>query len=187
MIYYFYFLSFLVCLCAFLVIFSKNTIYSVLYFILTIFGLAGHYLLLQANFLVTIYIIVYAGAIMVLFLYTIMLLNLNKNNEIKKNIFLKTLAFIVGTLFFIILFQTLSEKNYILEKNYTSENIIKKEVTNITHNQELGSIKSIARILFKDYLLPFEISSLLLLVAVFTVVGLSKVTKENENILEKNK
>lgn len=61
-----------------LLIFSKSPIHSVLYLIVTFFAIAGHYILLNAQFLAVVHVIVYAGAIMVLFLFVIMMLNLNK-------------------------------------------------------------------------------------------------------------
>ena len=61
-----------------MVLMSKKPIHSVLYLTLTFFAIAGHYVLLNAQFLAVVHVIVYAGAIMVLFLFTVMLLNLNK-------------------------------------------------------------------------------------------------------------
>src|SRR5437764_15407956 len=85
--YIFYFLSFLAILCALMTVLAKNPVHSVLYLIVTFFAIAGHYFLLNAQFLAAVHIIVYAGAIMVLFLYVIMMLNLNKEIEPhKKNI-----------------------------------------------------------------------------------------------------
>ena len=82
--YLFYFLSFLAIMFALMVVFSKNPVHSVLYLVLTFFTIAGHYVLLNAQFLAAVHIIVYAGAIMVLFLFVIMLLNLNKETEAHK-------------------------------------------------------------------------------------------------------
>jgi len=79
--YIFWFLSFLAVLSGLMVVFSKNAVYSVLYLIITFFAIAGHYLLMSAQFLAAVHIIVYAGAIMVLFLYVIMMLNQNKSAE----------------------------------------------------------------------------------------------------------
>ena len=63
-----------------MVVYSKNPVHSVLYLIITFFSIAGHYILLNAQFLAAVHVIVYAGAIMVLFLYVIMMLNLNKDS-----------------------------------------------------------------------------------------------------------
>ncbi|MFN7295143.1 MAG: NADH-quinone oxidoreductase subunit J, partial [Bacteroidota bacterium] len=91
-LYIFYFLSFLAVLSAFMVVYSKNPVHSVLYLIITFFSIAGHYILLNAQFLAAVHVIVYAGAIMVLFLYVIMMLNLNKDTEAQKSNYLKLAA-----------------------------------------------------------------------------------------------
>ncbi|HRB20030.1 MAG TPA: NADH-quinone oxidoreductase subunit J, partial [Chitinophagales bacterium] len=85
--YIFLFLTFVAILSALMIVLDKNPVHSVLYLIITFFAIAGHYLLLNAQFLAIVHIIVYAGAIMVLFLYVIMMLNLNKEIEPhKKNL-----------------------------------------------------------------------------------------------------
>jgi NADH-quinone oxidoreductase subunit J len=76
--YIFYLLSILALYSALMVLVSRKQMHSVLYLTLTFFAIAGHYVLLNAQFLAVVHIIVYAGAIMVLFLFTVMLLNLNK-------------------------------------------------------------------------------------------------------------
>ncbi|HTF81808.1 MAG TPA: NADH-quinone oxidoreductase subunit J, partial [Cytophagales bacterium] len=83
---FFYFLSFVAIMTSLMVVFSKNPIHSVLYLVLTFFAIAGHYILLNAHFLAIVHIVVYAGAIMVLFLFVIMFLNLNKDAEPKKSL-----------------------------------------------------------------------------------------------------
>ena len=80
----FWFLSVVALFSALMVISSKNPVYSVLWLIVTFFSISGHYILLNAQFLAIVNIIVYAGAIMVLFLFVIMLMNLNKETEPKK-------------------------------------------------------------------------------------------------------
>jgi NADH-quinone oxidoreductase subunit J len=82
--YAFWFLSFLAVFSALTMVVTKNPVYSVLSLILTFFAIAGHYFLMNAQFLAAVHIIVYAGAIMVLFLYVIMMLNLNKFEDEKK-------------------------------------------------------------------------------------------------------
>ena len=99
----FYFLSFVAVLSALMVVFSKNPVYSVLYLIITFFAIAGHYVLMKAEFLAVVHLIVYAGAIMVLFLYVIMLLNLNKETEPHKSNLLKFAATICSGLLLMVL------------------------------------------------------------------------------------
>ncbi len=84
-----YFLSALTLLSALMVVFAKNPIHSVLYLVFTFFCISGHYVLLNAQFLMAVNIIVYAGAIMVLFLFVIMMLDLRKNMPESKSSLVK--------------------------------------------------------------------------------------------------
>ena len=77
----FWFLTALALGSALMVVLSKNPVYSVLYLIVAFFAISGHYVLLNAQFLAIVNIIVYAGAIMVLFLLVVMLMNLNADSE----------------------------------------------------------------------------------------------------------
>ncbi len=158
--YLFYFLSFLAIMCALMVVFSRNPVHSVLYLVLTFFTIAGHYVLLNAQFLAAVHIIVYAGAIMVLFLFVIMLLNLNKETEPNKSNWLKAIAAIVSGLLLVVLVGSLKG----------AESVV---VTN-AFNPNIGLIENLGITLFSDFLLPFEITSILLLVAMVGAVMLGK-------------
>ena len=158
-LYLFYFLSFLAVLFAILVVLSKNPIHSVLYLILTFFCIAGHYVLMNAQFLAAVHVIVYAGAIMVLFLYVIMLLNLNEETEPHKPAILKVSATICSGLLLVILVGSLKG----------SENIVASQVTT-----EIGTVKNLGKIMFNEFLLPFEVTSVLLLAAMVGAVMLGK-------------
>src|SRR5512132_2800972 len=92
----FWFLSAIALFSALMVITSKNPVYSVLWLIATFFAISGHYILLNAQFLAIVNIIVYAGAIMVLFLFVIMLMNLNKETEPRNNRWLKLAGAVAG-------------------------------------------------------------------------------------------
>jgi NADH-quinone oxidoreductase subunit J len=81
---------------ALMMVTSKNPVYSVLWLIITFFTISGHYILLNAQFLAIVNIIVYAGAIMVLFLFVIMLMNLNDASEPQKNKWLKLAGAVAG-------------------------------------------------------------------------------------------
>src|SRR6476646_157746 len=94
----FWFLSVLALFSAIMVLISKNPVHSVLWLIIVFFTISGHYLLLNAQFLAIVNIIVYAGAIMVLFLYVLMLMDLKKETEPKKNRWLKLAGVISGGL-----------------------------------------------------------------------------------------
>jgi NADH-quinone oxidoreductase subunit J len=156
----FYFLSFLAVLSALMVVFSKNPVYSVLYLIITFFSIAGHYILLNAQFLAVVHVIVYAGAIMVLFLYVIMMLNLNRDSEPEKSNLLKIAATITGGLLMIVMVGSLKSAEAPLVAQSAAPSI--------------GDIKSLGKVLFNDFLLPFEITSILILSAIVGAVMLAK-------------
>ena len=90
-------------ICALAVVFSKNPINNVIYLIVCFLAMAGHYILLNAQFLAVVHIIVYTGAIMVLFLFVIMLLNLNKAIILRKSTVTRVSAVITGGIFFLVL------------------------------------------------------------------------------------
>src|SRR3982751_5472619 len=92
----FWFLSIVALFSALMVVTSKNPVHSVLWLIATFFAISGHYILLNAQFLAIVNIIVYAGAIMVLFLFVIMLMNLNKTTEPQKNKWLRLAGAVAG-------------------------------------------------------------------------------------------
>jgi NADH-quinone oxidoreductase subunit J len=158
--YLFYFLSVLIIFSALMVVFSKNPVHSVLYLIVTFFGIAGHYFLLNAQFLAAVHIIVYAGAIMVLFLYVIMMLNLNKEVEPHKPIWIKFAAVIAGGLLMITLVGSLRGAEALAMKTPA--------------DQSIGLVENLGKTLFGQFLLPFEISSVLFLAAMVGAVMLGK-------------
>jgi NADH-quinone oxidoreductase subunit J len=143
-----------------MVIFAKNPIHSVLYLILTFFTFTVHYVLLNAQFLAVVNFIVYMGAIMVLFLFVLMLLNLNKDTEPAKSPLIKIIGVIAGGCLVVTLIGSLKSASI------TSPLILK--------NQELGLVENLGKELFGPFLLPFELSSLLLLAAMVGAVLLSK-------------
>lgn len=157
----FYFLSFVAIFSALLVVFSKSPVYSVLYLIITFFSIAGHYVILNAQFLAVVHVIVYAGAIMVLFLYVIMLLNLNKESEPHKSNLLKFAAAICSGLLMIVLVGSLKGTEIMVQQAQS----------------DIGLVKNLGKVLFTDFLLPFEIASILLLAAMVGAVMLGKAEK----------
>jgi NADH-quinone oxidoreductase subunit J len=143
-------------------VFSKNPVHSVLYLVVTFFAIAGHYFLVNAQFLGVVHIIVYAGAIMVLFLYVIMMLNLNKEVEPIKNSTQKFIAVISGGLLSLVLIaSTRSTEIAIAGKN-------------VVNREGIGFVENLGKTLFNEYLLPFELASVLLLSAMVGAIFLSK-------------
>ena len=163
----FYFLSFVAVFSALLVVFSKNPVYSVLYLIITFFAIAGHYILLNAQFLAAVHVIVYAGAIMVLFLYVIMLLNLNTETEPHKSNVLKVAATICAGLMMIVLIGSFKGSDLLIQQSISGEPV--------------GLVKNLGMVLFNDFLLPFEIASVLLLAAMVGAVMLGKSENQQRN------
>jgi len=150
---------------AILVVVQRNPVASAIYLIITFFCLAGIYLLLNAPFIAVIQVLVYAGAIMVLFLFVIMLLNLEKE---KKLITRHRLQKVLGVFLGIILLAQIGMifNSVLLEGSkgkFPPEQVA-----------ALGNTEVVARLLFTDYLLPFEITSVLLLVAIIGAIVLAK-------------
>lgn len=164
--YSFYLLAFISVFCGLMVVFSKKPVYSVLYLIATFFSIAGHYLLLNAQFLAAVHVIVYAGAIMVLFLFVIMFLNLNKESEAHKSVWVKFAATIAAGMMLVVLIGVLKETESISAAN--------------EFNNSIGLVKNIGQVLFGEFMLPFEISSILFLSAMVGAVMLGKKNLSSE-------
>jgi NADH-quinone oxidoreductase subunit J len=159
----FYFVATLSVIFSLLVIFSKNPVHSVLYLILTFFTFTVHYVLLNAQFLAVVNFIVYMGAIMVLFLFVLMLLNLNKDNEPLKSNLVKIVGLIAGGCLVVTLIGS-------LKATAGSDPVILR-------SPNLGLLKNLGKELFGTFMLPFELSSILLLSAMVGAVLLTKKEK----------
>ena len=160
----FYFLAFVSIFSALMVVLSKNPVHSVLFLVLTFFSIAGHYILLNAQFLAISHIIVYAGAIMVLFLFVIMLLNLNEHSVASKNNLMKGASIVAAGMLMCVMVAALKGADDInVGKNISNENI--------------GLVHRLGQVLYTDYILPFEIASVLFLIAMIGAVILAKKDK----------
>ena len=157
----FWFLSVVALFSALMVITSKNPVHSVLWLIATFFAISGHYILLNAQFLAIVNIIVYAGAIMVLFLFVIMLMNLNKETEPQKNRWLKIAGAISGGSLLLVLVAALKNSDIRGQQALVNEGSI-------------GLIRNLGKELFTNYVVPFEISSILFLSAMVGAVVIGK-------------
>ena len=157
----FWFLSVLALGSAVMVVASKSPVHSILFLIITFFAISGHYILLNAQFLAIVNIIVYAGAIMVLFLFVVMLMNLNAESEPpQKNKYLLYGGTIAGASLLLVLVAAL--------KQSATAGMIE------TNNGSTGLIENLGKLLFTDYVFPFEISSVLFLSAMIGAVVISK-------------
>ena len=148
---------------ALLVVTRRSPVISALYLILNFFCLAGLYLTLHAQFIAVIEIIVYAGAIMVLFVFVIMLLNLGDERKLAEGMSYKK-AVAVG-----LAAGLLTELIYVIESSWI---VLPASATN--RGMEIGTVEYIGGQLFTGYLFPFEVTSVLLLVAIVGAIVLAK-------------
>jgi NADH-quinone oxidoreductase subunit J len=156
----FWFLTALALFSALMVIFSNNPVHSVLWLIAVFFAISGHYILLNAQFLAIVNLIVYAGAIMVLFLFVIMLMNMNADTEPQKNRWLKMAGTVAGGSLMLVLIAALKDAD--------------NRAMTLEGGGDLGLISQLGKVLFTDYVLPFEISSVLFLSAMVGAVVIGK-------------
>jgi len=157
----FWILSVMALFSALMVITSKNPMHSVIWLIIVFFAISGHYLLLNAQFLAIVNIIVYAGAIMVLFLYVLMLMDLKKETEPPKNRWLKLAGAVAGGSLLLVLIAALKKAD------------IASQIAE-TRTGDIGLIENLGKVLFNDYVVPFEISSILFLSAMVGAVMIGK-------------
>jgi NADH-quinone oxidoreductase subunit J len=157
----FWFLSVVALFSALMVITSRNPVHSVLWLIATFFAISGHYILLNAQFLAIVNIIVYAGAIMVLFLFVIMFINFNKETEPRKNRWLKMIGAIAGGCLLLVLVAALKDSDI-------------KQQDALVNAGNIGLIQYLGKELFSTYVVPFEISSVLFLSAMVGAVVIGK-------------
>ncbi len=158
----FYVFAALTLLCGLLVIvnpFSRSPVTSAMFLVLTIISMSGLFVLLHVFFLAAVQIIVYAGAVMVLFVFVIMLLDLKEEQRRK----IKLFGFVAG----------LIAVGGILSAFVKSTAAVAASPDAASLRQE-GDTQSLGHLLFTHYALPFEIVSVLLLVAMIGVILLSK-------------
>ncbi len=154
---------------ALMVILSNHPMRSILYLVVTFFMISANYVLMNAQFLAIVNIIVYAGAIMVLFLFVLMMLNLSKDTEPKTSIPMKAAAVIAGGSLLVVLVAALSKGAH------TAPGVSADSVNNV------GLVKVLGHELFTTYILPFEISSVLFISA---IVGAVLLAKREKQVLE---
>jgi NADH-quinone oxidoreductase subunit J len=145
-----------------MVLVSKNPVHSVLWLIGVFFAISGHYILLNAQFLAIVNLIVYAGAIMVLFLFVIMLMNLNNQSEPQKHIWIKLAGAIAGGCFLMVLVSLVRQAVDLEHKSV------------LVGTGDIGLIRNLGKALFSDFVVPFEISSVLFLSAMVGAVVIGK-------------
>ena len=143
---------------AIMVVTRKSPMASALYLILTLFAVAALFVLRQAHFLAAIQVIVYAGAVVVLFVFVIMLINVPEDRlPVERATTTRVLGVLAAGIF--ILESAVLARRFWMPKGPAAE---------------VGTVEAVGRALFTDYLLAFEITSVLLLAAVIGAIALAK-------------
>ena len=157
---FFYIFAALTVFGSIIVVSHKNPVASAISMVLTFFFTAVLFILLRAQFIAAIQVLVYAGAIIVLFLFTVMFLNIKEEalqfdtgNIAKKITFLIIIMAVVG---------------------YFASRLTVNMVPAAEVPDSFGTVESVGRILFTDYLLPFELTSVLIVVAIIGVVSIAR-------------
>ena len=132
---------------ALMVVLSKHPVRSVIYLVVTFFFITSMYIMMNAQFLAIVNMIVYAGAIMVLFLFVLMLLNLNKEVEPMTTRGAQLAAFIAGGSLFLVLITALKD-TLILGQSYRD------------NDSQIGLVKELGNLLFSKYIVAFELTSI---------------------------
>jgi len=160
-------MSLIIIACAIGVVFQKNPIYSAVFLIQTMVSLAVLYVLLHAQFVAAVQVMVYAGAIMVIFVFVIMLLNLNKDDlegDRNKLPMQKPAAIILGLMLVVMIGVIMTRTIYQgAQGEYTPEVM-----------DQIGNTQLVGKMLFTKYVLPFEIASILLFAAIVGAIVLAK-------------
>ena len=170
----FYFFSAITVFSALMVIISRNTVYSVFFLILVFVSISILFIMLGAEFLGMIMLIVYVGAVAVLFLFVVMMLNVTEQN-IKKNIKKGlinnfSVGSVVGVIIFLELLVAIGGWKY--KKDFVS-------FTSVSFNNELSNTHALGNILYTDYIHLFQISGMILLIAMIGAITLTFTKREN--------
>ncbi|MBP8824112.1 MAG: NADH-quinone oxidoreductase subunit J [Flavobacteriales bacterium] len=160
MLYLFYLLAAVSITAAVVVVAARSPINSVIALVVCFLSIAGHYLLLNAQFLAMVHVIVYTGAILVLMLFVIMLLNMNATVEQQKPLAVRLVAVVTGGLMLLVLLAA------------TRQGL--STAAPEAFNPGIGLVRNIGMALFKDFLIPFEVSSVLFLSAMAGAMMLAK-------------
>ena len=143
----------------------RNAVHAALFLVVNFFCLAVMFLLLDAPFLFAVQIVVYAGAIMVLFLFVIMLLGVDRGDDLKERLLAqRPIAFALAAGFIIEVFLALRAGIGFATKAPQGFDVV----------NEGGNAQALARVLFRDYFLPFEVTSILLIIAAIAAMVLAQ-------------
>ena len=168
--YVFYALAAILLFASVRVITTRNPVHAALHLVLAFFTAAGIWLLLEAEFLAIALVLVYVGAVMVLFLFVVMMLDINMDKLREGFWEYLPMAVIIGLLMAV-------EMVMVLRSKYFIAATVAAKPADYSNTAELG------RVLYTDYLLPFELASVVLLVAIVAAIVLTlRDRKENKSM-----
>ncbi len=161
----FYLFSSVLLASALIVVSTRNTIYSVMFLILAFFNAAGLFVLLGAEFLAMLLVIVYVGAVAVLFLFVVMMLNIDNQPKIK-NVFNKyiPLATLIASILFVEIFIILQFSSAFFDVN---------TVKSLAISPDISNTKAIGNVLYTDFIYPFQLAGMILFVAMIGAIVLT--------------
>lgn len=158
----FYFLSTILVLASLRVVTSRNPVHAALFLVLAFFSASGVWLLLQAEFLAISLVLIYVGAVMVLFLFVVMMLDINIDRLREGFWSYLPLGSIIALLM-------VAEMALVLGGNYLDlfESTVPQTAAGASNVQDIG------RLMFTEYVYPFELASVVLLVGIVAAVALT--------------
>lgn len=159
------------------VITTRNPVYAALYLVLAFFTAAGIWLLLQAEFLAIVLVLVYVGAVMVLFLFVVMMLDINLDRLREGFWSALPVALPVGGLMAVEMVMIVGVRNFGVDKVAVPA----ARPADYSNTAELG------RVLYTDYLLPFELASVVLLVAIIAAIALTLRDRKDSKSMDPSK
>ena len=157
--FFFYLFAAVTCLAGLMVVTARNPVHSVLFLILAFFNAAGLFILLQAEFLAMLLVVVYVGAVAVLFLFVVMMLDINFVELREGFQKYRTLGIVIGIILLAELFTTFFQ--------LTSDSGALPEATGVHNTAQLG------RVLYTEYVYLFQLAGLILLVAMIGAIALT--------------
>ncbi len=163
----FYIFSLITVFSAGMVVSSKNPVHSVLFLILAFFNVAGLFVLLGAEYIAMTLVIVYVGAVAILFLFVVMMLNIN-SSEMREG-FLRYLPLggaVAATIF--------AEMVVVFYRALGSENAVAPIRNVIELSADVNNTRAIGRILYTEYAYPFQMAGIILLIAMIGAIVLTK-------------
>jgi NADH-quinone oxidoreductase subunit J len=157
----FFYLATIIVGASLLVVLLRNPVYSTISLLVMFAHVSGLYVLLNAEFIAAVQVVVYAGAILVLYLFVVMLLNVKREERFQRQ--LVPALFIVGLLLVEVIVVFFGGRFTGLTGTFPAERV-----------QSVGNTTAIGQLLFTQYLFPFEVASLLLLAAMVGAILLAK-------------